>query len=252
MNIDDFRWKRHTAMLSESTDHAILDRQSRRRKGRKIRDLLERRRPLTNLRILDVGTGSGHAAGVFLDAVSPDGEVFAVDRINQLAELGINFRLTETTELPFKDGSFDVVITNHVIEHVGERKSQSRHLSEIIRVLNADGIVYLAMPNRWAVWEHHFDLPFLAWMPLPVASWLVRVTGKGASYDCRPLSRTDLVGLFSAVGFNFEDITVEALRYFADNEMNPAMGNLIGICPDAFLRLLVPLMPTLVFLGRKQ
>jgi SAM-dependent methyltransferase len=129
---------------------------------------------------------------------------------------------------------------------------QLHHLSEIKRVLKADGIAYLAAPNRWAIWEHHYDIPFQAWLPLPVASWLVRITGKGTCYDCRPLSRSDLIGLFSATDIVFEDITIEALRYFAEEEMNPAMRKLVGICADYFFCLLRPFVPTHVFLGRKQ
>jgi SAM-dependent methyltransferase len=238
--------------MSGPGSHAILDRASRLRKGQKIRDLLARRRSLENLRVLDVGTGSGHAASVFLDAVRPGGEVCAVDRRHQLAAHGISFRLAQTTDIPFDDKSFDVVITNHVIEHVGEKSDQRHHLSEIRRVLKDDGLVYLAVPNRWAVWEHHYDLPFLSWFPRPAASWLLRSTRKGTDYDCRPLSAPELRNLLHTAGLVSEDITFEALRYMAKHEMGPTAGRVVCSCPDFILRCLLPLSPTLVAVARKK
>ncbi|MHA7776921.1 class I SAM-dependent methyltransferase [Roseibium sp. M-1] len=233
-------------------DHAILDRQSRLRKGQKIREILARRRSLANLYLLDVGTGSGHIASVFLDEVGPVGQVCGVDRCNRLAASGINFRLAETTDIPFETGRFDVVISNHVIEHVGGENEQRHHLSEIYRVLKPDGLVYLAVPNRWALWEHHFDLPFLSWFPRPVASWLIRVTGKGPQYDCRPLSRSQLQHLFSGAGLSLEDITIEALRSMAEIEMRRPLRAVVRLCPDFVLRLLLWVSPTLVVLGRRD
>jgi ubiquinone/menaquinone biosynthesis C-methylase UbiE len=49
------------------------------------------------------------------------------------------------THLPFADDSFDVVLSNHVIEHV---EDQGEHLKELRRVLREDGICYLATPNK--------------------------------------------------------------------------------------------------------
>jgi SAM-dependent methyltransferase len=47
--------------------------------------------------------------------------------------------------LPFPARSFDVVLSNHVIEHV---LNQRLHLGEIRRVLADRGVCYLATPNR--------------------------------------------------------------------------------------------------------
>ena len=233
-------------------DHAILDRPSRLRKGEKIRDLLAKRRPLKNLSVLDVGTGSGQIAGLLLGEVGPNGEVCAVDRLDQHNERGIDFKLTGTTDIPFEDDRFDVVLSNHVIEHVGERESQINHLREIRRVLSDDGLMYLAVPNRRAIWEHHFNLPFLSWLPRPFASWIVRVTGKGTHYDCWLLTRSELDRLFSEADLICEDITIEALRHMAKNEMGPALRSAIGLCPDFLLKSVMPFIPRNVVLGRKN
>lgn len=46
----------------------------------------------------------------------------------------------------------DVILTNHVIEHVGEYESQLEHLNEIKRLLK-NGIAYLAVLNKWMLIE---------------------------------------------------------------------------------------------------
>lgn len=237
---------------TELGDHAILDRCSRELKGRKIRDLLTRHRTLRNLKILDVGTGTGHAAAVLIEAVGPAGEVCAVDRVNQLCVSNILFRETPTTDIPFEDDRFDIVITNHVIEHVGDRRAQLHHLKEIKRVLRPNGLIYLAVPNRWSVWEHHFDLPFLGWLPERLAHLYVRVTSKGTHYDCRPLSLGQLKRLFVDAGLDLENLTEDALRYMAEHEMSGLAQRVIKFIPPGLSMMLMGAMPTIVVLGRPQ
>jgi hypothetical protein len=64
--------------------------------------------------------------------------------------------------LPFRDGAFDVVFSNSVIEHVGDRESQQRFAREAMRV----GRVYwVQTPNRWFPVEQHLLTPLLHWLP---------------------------------------------------------------------------------------
>jgi ubiquinone/menaquinone biosynthesis C-methylase UbiE len=56
---------------------------------------------------------------------------------------GYRFSLAADTKLPFEDASFDVVLSNHVIEHV---RDDAAHISEIRRVLRDGGVGYLAVP----------------------------------------------------------------------------------------------------------
>ena len=65
-------------------------------------------------------------------------------------------------ELPFEDGSFDVVFSNAVIEHVGGREEQRRFVAEALRVAPR---VFVTTPNRWFPIEVHTRLPFVHWLP---------------------------------------------------------------------------------------
>jgi hypothetical protein len=67
--------------------------------------------------------------------------------------------------LPFRDGAFDVVFSNSVIEHVGGIESQRRFASEVMRVGRA---YWVQTPNRWFPVEQHLLTPLIHWLPL---SW---------------------------------------------------------------------------------
>src|SRR5437762_2025209 len=58
--------------------------------------------------------------------------------------------------LPFPDGSFDVVFSNSVIEHVGGRDEQRRFAEEIQRVGKR---YWVQAPNRYFPVEPHFLFP---------------------------------------------------------------------------------------------
>ncbi len=64
--------------------------------------------------------------------------------------------------LPFRDGAFDVVFSNSVIEHVGDASSQRRFAAEVARVGRA---FWVQTPNRWFPLEQHLLTPFLHWLP---------------------------------------------------------------------------------------
>lgn len=149
--------------LVERRGHASLDLRSREKKAEKIRAILEAERELGGCDLLEVGVGSGAIAAGLADAVKPSGGVWGVDvRDSRVVTEGFRFVLVQDTSLPFADRFFDVVVSNHVLEHVGPRPEQLAHFREIARVLKDDGVAYLATPNRWALLEPHFHLPLLS------------------------------------------------------------------------------------------
>jgi SAM-dependent methyltransferase len=66
--------------------------------------------------------------------------------------------------LPFRDGSFDVVFSNSVIEHVGDSDSQRRFAAEVARVGRS---FWVQTPNRWFPVEQHLLTPLVHWLPRP-------------------------------------------------------------------------------------
>jgi hypothetical protein len=64
--------------------------------------------------------------------------------------------------LPFRDGAFDVVFSNSVIEHVGGGESQARFAREAMRVGRR---FWVQTPNRWFPVEQHLFMPLVHWLP---------------------------------------------------------------------------------------
>ena len=246
--------------MSEAPDntprapHAVLDVASRRRKARKIAAIVETHRPLAGLRVLDVGTGAGVIAASLGEIVGEHGRVDSVDVVDvRVATDGYEFHRADGVELPFADATFDVVISNHCIEHTGGRSEQEHHVRELGRVLRPDGIGYLAVPNRWGPLEPHFRLPALSWLPtIGLQSRYVRAARRGERYDCRLLSRTEVGSLFAAAGLDARERTLEAMHVMADVENPSAAFRTMLRAPDALLRAGLVAVPTLVFTFRRQ
>lgn len=226
--------------------HAVLNLESRKLKALKIEKVLNLIQPLMPCRLLDIGTGSGGIAHYF---ASKKYIVDSVDVIDSRKVLdSYSFHLIESCSLPFDKETFDVVITNHVIEHVGEYTNQLEHLKEIKRVLKPSGIGYLAVPNRWMLIEPHYKLIFLSWLPKQLRSPYLKFMNKGDFYDCEPLTVKEIEGLFECIGFSYKNRSVEAMKiFFAIENPNHWFTKIIRVIPDFLFRLFLGVMPTLIY-----
>lgn len=113
-----------------------------------IKDLLDAAGVGPDVRLLDVGTGSGNVAaeacarGARVTAVDADpGMAEVAAKTVPLAEVGV----AELPVLPFADDAFDVVTANFVLDHVGRPR---RSLAELGRVTRPGGRIAVTM---WAV-----------------------------------------------------------------------------------------------------
>ncbi|TGK07884.1 class I SAM-dependent methyltransferase [Leptospira semungkisensis] len=234
----------------ERKPHAILDEDSRYKKAKKIHVIVERFGPSKTGNFLEVGTGSGFIAAYFTKIFS---KVNAIDVNDQRqTKENINFKLVSGTKLPFSDGYFDLAVSNHVIEHVGDYTSQLDHLSEIYRVLKKDGILYLAVPNRWRIIEPHYRLPLLSWFPRFLSDLYVKLTGKGKFYDCLPLSRNGAFEILQKSGYEVQEVTIDAIRIYGEVEAKNPIVKFIATLPRFFFLLFNPWIATLIFVCKKK
>lgn len=229
--------------------HVVTDLASRRCKAQKIKQLLQLQPMAQPLRLLEIGCGSGGIAHYF--ATHPDlpCAVTAVDvHDNRQVHEDYTFKQVQGVQLPFADASFDVVISNHVIEHVGTAAEQLTHLQEIRRVLTIDACAYLAVPNRWMLTEPHYRLRFLSWLPHAWRTPYLRLMGKGEFYDCEPLQMHQLEKQLDAAGLTWRNLSIEAWRATFDIERPRQWSTrLLRRIPDALLRPLRPIIPTLIY-----
>ena len=185
----------------DKKSHAVLDIESRRRKAALITELVEHNvGPLSAMDVLEIGTGSGYISAI----IAPGCRSFvSVDIVDERKDHSFKFQTVSSETLPFPESKFDLVISNHVIEHVDDQRA---HLREASRVLRADGAVYLSTPNRYTLNEPHFRLPFLSWLPMRMRDSYVRLAKKGDRFDVQPLSRRDLRILAESAKFAVRDI----------------------------------------------
>lgn len=239
---------------SKRQPHAALDLESRRLKGRKIERLLGLADESSVLRLLEVGAGSGGISHYFATHASGRYQVHAVDVVDnrQIVE-GYEFTLVAGTDLPYAERQMDVVISNHVVEHVGEEGDQIHHLEEILRVMKSDGVAYLAVPNRWMLIEPHYRLALLSWWPERFRSSWLRLWRKGRQYDCRPLSRRQLESLLRKAGFGYEQLHGEALKAILDIERpGTFIGSVVERIPSVAWNCVRGIFPTLIYRLRRK
>jgi SAM-dependent methyltransferase len=229
--------------------HAYLDIAHRRRKAEKIVRILEMNRSLRGLTALEVGAGSGVITAALAERVGSQGQVTAVDRVDQRVMCdGYQFVPVTGVQLPFPARSFDVVVSNHVLEHVGGHTEQLAHLTEIARVLRPDGLAYLAVPNRWTLREPHFGLWFLSWLPRSLRSPYLRARRRGACYDCEPPGPRRIRSLIRLAGLCFQDVAAPALRLMVQIETPWIVSDVVRTLPDFVLKTCSPVYPTMTFL----
>jgi ubiquinone/menaquinone biosynthesis C-methylase UbiE len=229
--------------------YANLKINFRLKKSKKILRLIDKFGISSINKVLEVGTGSGYIASYFSEKIGA--KVFAVDVTDERQVTnGFNFQIVEGTTLPFADETFDFIISNHVIEHVGKESEQKHHLAEIFRCLESGGAMYFALPNRWCLIEPHYQLPILSWLPQKLASSYLRLFKLGSHYDCNPLSRKQALLMLQENGFECLDVTLDAIPILGDIEGGWVLRFITSI-PKPYWRLFSIIMPTLIFICRK-
>ena len=131
-------------------------------------------------RILDNGCG----LGTYLDALSPFSKQrfgLEVERERAQEALAHAYGIAEAVgeSLPFADNTFDLVLSNEVIEHVAH---DARYAAEMARVTKPGGRILLFCPNRWYPVEQHGifwfgeykfgNMPLVNYLPDPIRNQL--------------------------------------------------------------------------------
>lgn len=145
-----------------------------------------RERDDAELDVLDLGCGYGdtafHLARTCRSVVGtePANELFRVAEDKRLSSRVPNLAFRkEGVEQLSESESFDLIVLDNVYEHLPD---QGGAIAAIVRALRPGGVLYLLTPNKlWPV-EAHYHLPFLSYLPLPLANRYLRLTGRGEDY----------------------------------------------------------------------
>jgi 2-polyprenyl-3-methyl-5-hydroxy-6-metoxy-1,4-benzoquinol methylase len=144
--IDERAIKAHADLRFRSEyDYALFEYY----RSAKVIAFLERAGVAVGGRVLDAGCGGG---GMPLSLAEEAGEVVGIDPVERFQNAGVrlgrerglrhlHFALADGMALPFRDRSFDLVLSHAVIEHVADAPL---YLRECARVLAPRGHVYLS------------------------------------------------------------------------------------------------------------
>ena len=229
----------------------------RRRKGTKIlAALLDylNRTDLRDLVGLDMGASVGFisetVAGAGASVIGIDLDEAALRMGNQRSTRNPVYVVADVGAAPFQSEAFDFIVCSQVYEHTPSLKLLA---NELIRLLKVGGICFFSGPNRWAVVEDHYGIPFLSWVPRSWADRVLKWSGKEEAYLEQPRSYGQLAVALKA--FEIHDLTPEILvnptHYDMDLEVGP-IKYVARVMPQFLWRLVNPLVPNFNWLLIKQ
>ncbi|MCL2819350.1 MAG: class I SAM-dependent methyltransferase [Oscillospiraceae bacterium] len=212
MSTDNYEYQ-----YNYSDDYDLLYNESERGvKAKKVLSVLQDYLGVTfDMKILDVGCSTGIQTAMigchFKEVIGIDIDKNAIKYAKKNYEKdSIKFILADSMNIPFQDCIFDVVLCTHVYEHVPD---SIRLLYEINRVLKPGGICYFAAANKYNldIFEPHYKLPFLSWLPKSLANRYIRLSGKADLYYENLYSFSKLRKITSS--FERIDYTKKILTY---------------------------------------
>lgn len=200
--------------------------------------------------VVDLGCSTGYIADEFrrvgASTVGIDIDVPGLADARARFE-DVGFACAEGERLPIADGTVDIVVFNHIYEHVVDADAV---MTEIVRILAHDGIVYMGLGNKWGIIEPHYGLPFLSWLPPRLADRYVRRTGRASAYHERFRSERGLRAMTSALTvWDYTDSVIVEPDKFSATDVVP--GPLARL-PAVAWRIGRPLVPTFIWVGTKH
>ena len=115
-------------------------------------------------RVVLVGSGQGWTPldRVVETAAAERAELVVAVDLHTKTALPWPYLRADGTRLPFPDDTFDLALSNAVIEHVGDEDAQRRLIAEHLRVASH---VIITTPNRWFPLETHTNAVLRHWSP---------------------------------------------------------------------------------------
>ena len=172
--------------------------------------------------ILNLGCGTG---GFNAAAVEAGASVIGVDADADAVEIcrmrGGRYTRAEGEALPFRSDAFALVHCFSVIEHV---RSVEDTVAEMVRVTRPGGAVYVHTPSAWSLYEGHYKLFWLPFLPRPLARIYLKARGRPTAYlgTLRRLTAARLARAFRRAG-------VRRLEWAPGDPAREALGPLRAV-----------------------
>ena len=134
-------------------------------RGKFVRSIIEKNIKCENLLILDLGSGQGGTAKI----LSEKNTVISIDlnilRLKSQGDLKDNIQRIngDALNVPLKQGKFDLIILQDVIEHV---VGPEKIITTLNFLLKKKGILFLSTPNKLSflniISDPHWGFPFVS------------------------------------------------------------------------------------------
>jgi SAM-dependent methyltransferase len=228
----------------------LKDLDGRKRRARRICKIVETFSPLklADSIVLDIGAShllmADELATTGAQVVGIDVDLDAMVQGTGSSASNVAAVVASGEALPFKDQTFDLVICNHVYEHVHDAEAL---VSEIRRVLRQDGVCYFAGGHKYQLIEPHYRIPFLSWIPVRWADKWLKMRG-WEGYDIAFLDLPDLHALLASFQAS-HNITTQLLSRADEFDLAPKwMARFFKTVPSPIRNLLSRLSPTQIWL----
>jgi 2-polyprenyl-3-methyl-5-hydroxy-6-metoxy-1,4-benzoquinol methylase len=195
-----------------------LERRLRRQRGEALVALLDEHVEIRGQRILDVGCGFGEAVlacmarGAQAEGIEPDEQRVSVSRL-LLKSFGLPQAVLPASgeAIPYPDEAFDVVISQHVLEHVRDRAAV---VSEMVRVTRPGGRLLISVPNYLFPYEGHYKMKWFPLTPKPIGQLLLRMRGRDPEFLLKHINYTTyprMMKTWRAHGLEITNLTRELM-----------------------------------------
>ena len=195
-------------------------------------------------KVLDVGCGAGYLIGKLKRMGYEMSGCDISEHVKDIVEDEFDFRVGSFGLLPFKSGSFDVVVSVDVIEHVSLDEF-SKGLDECYRVLRPGGMVIFGTDNG-EIFEANMQLcpecltlyhpcqHMTPWTKEMLAEWLSKRFDRVSLVEHRmhnhPMSWLETNINLKTRWFPFQMFLLPLLRLFVQDPLNKLVG--FGFKPD--------------------
>jgi len=163
--------------------------------------------------------------------------------------IGLFYLQADGLRIPVPDESVEITICAQVYEHVIDPQAL---IQEIWRILKPHGVCFFSGPNKWAIMEEHYWLPFLSWIPGPITNLYMRAFKRGTIYDIKPMGYWALRTLVKR--FKIIDYSTKMIKNpdkYSMSDFSRA-SEMIRHIPEPILRVLRPFFPNFNWILVKQ
>jgi len=192
-------------------------------RGKFVKNIIDKYKSTTNIKVLDIGSGFGGTIQNFLNDTN---QVYSVEidefkLLNQPDHPSLKKFNCDAFNLPFNE-QFDVIILQDFIEHIN---NPEKYLINIKKFLKEDGIIYLSTPNRLSIFNliayPHWGFPFVSILTREqIKKFFIpifRRNEKNRSDIAELLSLKKLIKIFNQAGFYFHLHTTDATKTLFEN-----------------------------------